>query len=511
MVQPGVSALGKKNSTTGLPRNCFSETGFPFSSGKVNSGALSLTCMGNSPYRSTLYRTGRRLVICSGLLLLAAAACAQFARKNAVSKGPRATALLVLPAKGKAHLVPIAIMVDGRFYDAGAYKADPVPMALEPGTVYEAERTGESLGLFTINEDLQQQKTNTWIAEGTYHANGEQVASTSHKAENRPREEKDEGPPVLRRPGSTSSNSPAPSSGSKPPAPTPDSRPANTPAEAKPTTAPAKSDNTTASSAPAPKLEPSPEDPNVPKLRRGKPENPSRQSEPEPVPTPVKKPASNAAPDGSVAHNIAGSPPQADVQLIPAISDADGPEAHPYKYEMSPAEEEGFRLKMLAMAGDELGKQSKAFETTPPASTAASAGARQRRGAKSSSKRPPPTFEDVQLRVFDVSASNEPVIVLTATAHPPQSGKEETKIADYYITLVTRSDIYGELRKLLSVVSDSEHLDVSPRLQLIDAVDADGDGRGELLFRQISDAGSAYVIYRVHPDQLWSLFEGTPQ
>ena len=198
--------------------------------------------------------------------------------------------------------------------------------------------------------------------------------------------------------------------------------------------------------------------------------------------------------------------------MIPAISDADGPEAHPYKYEMSPAEEEGFRLKMLAMAGDELRKQSKAFETKAPASAAPTTGVRQRRpGAKANPKPPQPTFEDVQLRVFDVAASNEPVIVLTATAHPPQSSKEETKVADYYITLVTRSDIYGELRKLLSVVTDSDHLDVNPRMQLIDAVDADGDGRGELLFRQISDAGTAYAIYRVHPDQLWSLYTGTPQ
>jgi hypothetical protein len=47
-------------------------------------------------------------------------------------------------------------------------------------------------------------------------------------------------------------------------------------------------------------------------------------------------------------------------------------------------------------------------------------------------------------------------------------------------------------------------------MELIDAVDADGDGRGELLFRQTSDAGSAYAIYRVTADRLWSLYEGTP-
>jgi len=47
-------------------------------------------------------------------------------------------------------------------------------------------------------------------------------------------------------------------------------------------------------------------------------------------------------------------------------------------------------------------------------------------------------------------------------------------------------------------------------MELIDAVDADGDGRGELLFRRTFDDGSAYAIYRVTRDGLWPLFEGTP-
>jgi hypothetical protein len=47
-------------------------------------------------------------------------------------------------------------------------------------------------------------------------------------------------------------------------------------------------------------------------------------------------------------------------------------------------------------------------------------------------------------------------------------------------------------------------------MELIDVVDADGDGRGELLFRRVFDTGSAYAIYRVTSDRLWPLFEGTP-
>ena len=74
-------------------------------------------------------------------------------------------------SSGKATLVPIAILINGKFYDAGAYKADPVPMALDSGTVYEAESSGDSLGLFTLNGALHSKapsSPNPWVATGSY-------------------------------------------------------------------------------------------------------------------------------------------------------------------------------------------------------------------------------------------------------------------------------------------------------------------------------------------------------
>ena len=57
-------------------------------------------------------------------------------------------------------------------------------------------------------------------------------------------------------------------------------------------------------------------------------------------------------------------------------------------------------------------------------------------------------------------------------------------------------------------ITDARHLDVISRLELIDAVDADGDGRGELLFRGISaNNARGYVSIRFTGDTLWKLFD----
>ena len=181
---------------------------------------------------------------------------------------------------------------------------------------------------------------------------------------------------------------------------------------------------------------------------------------------------------------------------------------------MTPEEEEQYRKKMLALAADEIRARAKQLA----AETAGAQEAPQKPG-KAVAKPVQPSLEDIQLHVFDLSASNEPVLVLTAQAHMPPAGVAKESSAkqtgapelQYILTLVAREDINGDFHKILTNVTDTQHLDALPQYELIDAVDADGDGRGELLFRQVSDAGSAYVVYRVIGDQLWPLFQGTPQ
>ena len=196
------------------------------------------------------------------------------------------------------------------------------------------------------------------------------------------------------------------------------------------------------------------------------------------------------------------------VQLIPAISDAAGPEPRPYTYDLKPAEEQSYRKKMLALATEAVQVRARQIVPVLPGSEP-----RQGKAAQPATGKPPqPAFDDVQFRAFDLWSTNEPVFILSARAKMAPGSRYAGSASEltYFITVVAKADIYGELRKLRVNATDSQHLDETPRLELIDAVDADGDGRGELLFRQVWDAGAAWAIYRATADQLYPLFEGTP-
>ncbi len=420
----------------------------------------------------------------------------QYGRKAAVDKGPRAVGLIQLSPKGKkARFIPIAIMMDGTFYDAGAYKADPVPMALDFGIVYEGFRTGVSQGIFTITQPGQ--LNHVWIAEGTWIPAGERVPE-KHKKYSAPVIEDESGPPVLHRRsekaasdgGSDSKGKDKDKDQQKPASPPASGPPAPETAKAPAPPQPAKS---AASDEPI-------EDPNRPRLRRGKPESTANR---EPFTTfdALTDTTPGTGKPGPTAKDATALP---QIVTIPAISDAGGPDPRPYTYDLKPAEEASYRSRMLDLASAQLRAQAgAATQKAAPTRKKASAG-------KATGKLVNPAYDDVSLRIFDLSNSNEPVLVLSAKTRPPAAAATGSIEQPKEITLIARTNLENDLQKLFFSQTDSQHLDVTPRMELIDAVDADGDGRGELLFRRTFDGGSAYAIYRVTADGLWPLFEGTP-
>jgi hypothetical protein len=417
---------------------------------------------------------------------------AQIAKKRVISKGPRAVALIQLAENGRAHLIPVAIMIDGRFYDASVYKADPVPLALQYETVYEGVKTGVSQGLFTVAGAAQ--NNGSWFADGKWQTkaqlDAEQAkdkAAREKKAQRGWTEAEIGGPPKLKRPGQASGKE-------------------------------APSGSSAGDQTPAAKKEPEP----APKLeRRTQESKDSEQAEVNDPNRPVlrRQPLSESSHEQTKA-SPETSPLKGPINIIPAISDPDGPQPRPYTYQMKPEEEQNFLKKMEAMATVEVntraGKSSEPGAAAPaggkPGATSGKGAASGKRATRARSARAAKAsasqlqFLETDMRVFDVSNTNEAVLVFTAGAKMPNASDD----VEYRVVVAAREDIYGDLHKIFAQTTDNKHLDVTPKYELIDAVDADGDGRGELLFRETWDSGTSYSIYRVIGDRLWPLFEGKP-
>ncbi len=426
--------------------------------------------------------------------------------------------------------MPIALWIDGHFYDASTYGANPEPMALQPETVYQALTYGQPAGWFTVTtpRDLN----GNWVADGQWKPETPVEAKIAQQAAKQPKPKPkghdvlsdDQGPPVLRRPGASDTSSPgggqsstpAPTGNSTPPsggsstadknappkaaedpdrptlkAPAPSSSPS--PSGSKPTlgdnTQPPK---TQAPASSAPPAEASNDnDPNRPVLRRGKPAEQSAPTDTAATATSKTGVSSASKPvpgnNATAAHSTSAKAAQAPHGYA-AISDAGTYETRSLLYGMATGERQSVGEPMARMAMDEVRKYASKHNGPVVSKTAAIA--------------------DYDLRGFDLDYSNSPTLVLTAklpaaTAKPAPGGE-----FDYFVTVVAKIDVSGAPQKIFSAVSDSNHLDAYPRMEVIDAVDADANGRGVLLFRQYSDTGITYALYRVFPYQMEKIFEG---
>lgn len=398
--------------------------------------------------------------------LMAASAPAQEKKPRT---SPRALAVVMLPPKtgnvkttAVPKLYPISILQNGTYFDATIYEASPVPMALEPGTVYEVQRSGDPQGLFVIS-DAERGKEN-WYAKGEWKPGTEEAATM-------PKPEKpahtaidmsdDEGRPILRRSGAPS-NTPA-----QAPAPVPAAPPVT---EAK-TSSPSNDDEVF--------------DPNRPRLRHRK-----EGSAQAPTPSTQVEQKSEAR-SFPLAAGVALPPVSL---LFPAISDSTPYQTQSYIFPWKPEEQSKLTAGITRIALRELQQYWR------------------RQGIN---QKIPLRLDEFEVRAFDLYTNNDVELVLTARQLLPSTSNKSRLDApaasqdmSFYITVVGMMDSSGELRKLFSSVTDNEHLDVQGRLEFIDAVDADGDGRGELLFRRIGFDTQTFELYHAGRDQLWKLFAG---
>jgi hypothetical protein len=388
-----------------------------------------------------------RGLVCGLVALgLAAGAAAQTAPPRKKPRSARAVALLEWHKDAKGvlapRLVPISLLWEGKYYDAGLYEASPRPLALEPGTVYEAMRVGVPAGLFTVRGGVSVK--GAWYGDGVWSpgATGSaRTASSNPGDDERPR---------LHRAGSASAST---------------------------STAPAEMPGSTASPR-AP--EPSTNDPNRPTLHRGKPTTRTVES---PVTTSVAPKAARTG-ESPAPTKLAAKPAEKPAPLV-AVSDAESQETRPYVFPWNRDEEERLTGEMKALAAAEVARQA---------------------GGGT------PSLDQVQVRAFDLNTDNLAEIVLSARASVAKAAAKGKKplLTTYYVTVVARTTVSGELRKLFASVTSSAWLGSVPRMEVVDAVDADGDGPAELLFALISDSGRSYAIYRVGRDELFKLVETGP-
>jgi len=384
-----------------------------------------------------LYRKKRFFVFSALLVMLAAGSLgppmARAQRKK--ETGPRAVAVVTwngddpTPTPGTSVLTPVAIRVEGRYYDAELYQAQPEPLAVESGVVYDVLKSGEVIGTFTVG--APRERDSVWYGTGAFAKKGskEQTVKTSPPKPAAPAEAEDERPKLRR--------------GAPPP--------------------------------PAPKeqtdevLNNIDRDPERPTLRRHTAEERKAQSS-----IPVKE----------------FVPPE--MHMVVAVSDAGGPEPRPFTFRAKAGEVEQLRGSMEKLARAELEKTRK---TEAPSSKAV-AGSKRRTAVSTSH---PIELRNGSLGIFDVNSNNAPILVYSATAVVEGVKK--------YITVAAWEEIDQSLRKVFAQITDDKHLDVYPRLEVIDAVDTSGNGRGELLFRAFGDQGSRFLLYHPGSDSLSLLFD----
>ncbi len=245
-------------------------------------------------------------------------------------------------------------------------------------------------------------------------------------------------------------------------------------------------------------------DANRPRLRRGKPEVSFADED---VPG-YSKPGAASTSGASKGKLVETSAQKGPVQMIAAISDAGGPEPKSFTYEWLKGDEEDRRKQMMELAKDKV----RAYLNAQNIGRIPAKAERPHSTHVVARKPVEPIFSNVQMVAYDLWTTNQPVIIFSAEAQmpPPAEGMPQSGVENetqYSVLLVAYPDIYNNLKTIYAGVTDKYHLDITPKLELIDAVDADGDGRGELLFKEDGDAGTGWVIYRATADKLWKLFD----
>jgi hypothetical protein len=481
----------------------------------------------------------RRLAALAAVLVLAALPvwCQYPGQVTKTSKdAPELRAVAVLEWTGEqshpkaSRIVPVCVFDNGELQDGGIYLARPQPLALTSQVEYELQENGKPVGLFDIKNAGQQQ--GSWVGYGAWkplpipkprpsmdevarsrivddesdlpvlhrkhHADDSPAAGSggSGPASSGPSPASDPDRPTLHRKDSSDSGANAgaeePGAGSSSGASTA-SAPA--PDSDKPTLHRRDSGDSTASSGGA-----LPSDPDRPVLKKSKKKQPEEIAHTDSLPdfTDPDRPKLKRGKSGGdgldLLPTLMGLPPE--MRQAVAVSDAKSRPDHPWSFSWAnPDDEAKMKSALEDIARDALGLKPPPAPPPAPRKTA-------RKNPRPAPPVEPPSpapLMDEQFRVFELAYGSGATLVLTARADGPVNQQR-------FVTLIAQPDLYGNVLVLLKSVADGARLDETPRMRLIDAVDAMADNRAELLFELRGATQRQFALYRVLRGQSEKLF-----
>ena len=494
--------------------------------------------------------SGKRLILAAIGLAAALPICAQYPGKVAknAKESPELRAIAVLEWTGVAgkpnasRLIPVAVLAGGELQDGSIYMARPEPMAVAGEVEYELLQGGKPLGFYDIKNAGQEQ--GSWVGYGSWKSlpapkPKPSMAEVAHSTANN----EDEGRPTLHRKKHGGEGSGGDSQGvdsSTPSAPSDPDRPTlhkkgssagsgdagNSPAAdpGHPTLHKKNSTDDSASSGSSAPNDPdrptlhkkspsddsassgesAPNDPDRPRLKKNKskpPEEVGYETALPDVTDPDRPKLLRGKVSGGtldVLPSLMGIP--VEMQQVVAVSDAKSHPEHPWNYSWaSPDDEAKMKSAVEDIARDALG-----IKPPPPPAVHAPKRTPNHKPVKPAPPPPPPPptpLEGEQFRVFELAYGSGATMVLSA--HTAGSFSDQK-----FVTLVAQPDLYGNVLVLLKNVTDGKHLDDTPRMHLVDAVDAMADNRGELLFELRGSAQRQFALYRVLRGQAEKIFMG---
>jgi hypothetical protein len=444
------------------------------------------------------------------------------------------------------RLIPVSLFINDEFQDAGIYLSRPVPFALDTGTIYEVDKSGVPGGNIELISARRLKPVGDtdrfddgWVGYGKFAAPKVKKTvplkpSTATATITSDKLDKDSDRPTFARrvdhteAGSTSSATPA--AGSPAPPDDPD-RPhlskkpdSTTPAatDDKSATADAPVDKTppaTTSGTPAP-------DADRPTLRKRSPEEAKKaRKEAEQSSARGLATSLNDDPDRPTLRRGRGQQElvEADLPLIKgipaglnqavAVSDASNRPVHDFS---RPWEDDAERATVLGKMRTLAQAQLTAYATmnapspkpaTAPVKTAAvkKPNSKLRHSTVPESVTPAPPLLDEQLNGYTLSYGGAATYVYSA--HTNGEGDNLR-----YVTIVAQRDTFGELKTAIQSVTDAAHLDRTPWMRIVDAVDADASNRASLLFELRGQSARQFALYRVIATRSEQIFlTGTTQ